>query len=162
MIQGVHAQTLVFASYQRVHDRVLAQGWPRLGTATQYGGRDVALRGTEPRRFHLHVVDRRERAKTVCCQLELHDAKRRSAPLMRVELTFVPDGANTRVSLSGSAAVDLTPASSMQGFMSRRLANEYARALLEGIAHATEERAVETEPAFEARTPKGEGRQKTR
>ena len=162
MIQGVHAQTLVFAGYRQVHDRVLARGWPRIGTASQFGGRDVALRGSEPRRFHLRVVDRRDRAKTVCCQLELHDAQRTSAPLMRVELTFVPDGANTRVTLSGSAAVDLTPASSMQGFISRRLANEYARSLLEGIAHATEERAVETEPTSEARTPKDEGRQKAR
>ena len=160
MIQGVHAQTLVFASYQHVHDRVLAQGWPRVGTANRFGGRDVALTGAKPRRFHLRVTDLRQRGKTVRCQLVLHDLNRIPAPLMRVELTFVPDGANTRVSLSGSAAVDLSPASSMQCALSRQLANEYARALLEGIAHATEERTLETDPTSDAPTPKDGRRHK--
>jgi hypothetical protein len=138
VIQGVHAETIVFSPYQRAHGLVAARDWPTLGTTGKLGGRELELAGKRPRRFRMHVTDVRARTKSVTCQLELHDAERVSAPLMKLELSFVPDGGNTRISLVGSTARALAPASSTQGDVSRQLANQYARALLDQIAQAIE------------------------
>ncbi len=155
MIPGVHAETIAFTSYEQASSLVLARGWPWIGTAGQLGGRDVELQGPRQRRFRVRVTDLRERGKTMSCQLELHDVERLFAPLMKVELSFVPDIANTRVSLRGSAARELTPASSMQAAMSRGLANEYARALLDQIAKAMEERSGGGSLASQSRAEAG-------
>lgn len=141
MLQGVHAETIVFTSYQQARSLRLDAGWPLVGTASEFGGRDVKLLGAKPRRFRIRVTGLRESGKAISCQLDLHDGDRVFAPLMRVELSFVPDGPNTRVRLTGATARDLTPASAMQGEMSRALANEYARALLGLIAKAMEARS---------------------
>ncbi|MGH7867133.1 MAG: hypothetical protein ACREP9_05715 [Candidatus Dormibacteraceae bacterium] len=144
MIQGVHAETIVFARYEQASSFVLARSLPSVGISSQFGGREVELRGSKSRPFRVRVTDVRERSrKTISCQLELHDVAHGYAPLMRVELSFIPDGTNTRVDLKGSAARDLTPGPSAQTASSRGLANEYARALLEQIAKAIEGRSVE-------------------
>jgi hypothetical protein len=155
VIPGVHAETIAFTSYEQARSLVLARGWPWIGTAGQLGGRDVELQGTRQRRFRVRVTDLRERGKTMSCQLELYDIEHLFAPLMKVELSFVPDIANTRVSLRGSTGGDLTPASSMQAAMSRGLANEYARALLDQIAKAMEERSGGGSPASQSRADAG-------
>jgi hypothetical protein len=151
VILGVHAETIVFAPYEQAAGFVQARSLPSLGIASQFGGREIELRGTKPRTFRLRLTGVSARTKTISCQLELHDLARLHAPLMRVELSFTPDGANTRVRLVGSAARDLSPASSTQGAMSRGLANEYARALLDQIAKAIEQSPVETQPASRSR-----------
>lgn len=145
MILGVHAETIVFARYEQAAGFVQARSMPSLGIASQFGGREIELRGTKPRTFRLRLTGISERTKAISCQLELHDLARLHAPLMRVEVSFTPEGANTRVRLAGSAARDLAPASSTQGAMSRALANEYARALLDQIAKAIEESPAETQ-----------------
>lgn len=154
MIQGVHAETIVFAKYEQARAFVLTRSLPSIGIASQFGGREIELRGTRPRPFRVRVTDVRERGKTISCQLELHDVARPYAPLMRIDLNFVPDVANTRVNLRGSAARELTPASSTQSEVSRGLANEYARALLDQIAMAIEGWPVESHPAPRPRAPK--------
>ncbi len=142
MLQGVHGETIVFTNYQRARSHLLAERGPAIGTVSEFGGRDVKLQGTKPRRVRVRVTDLRERGKTILCQLDLHDAERLLAPLMRVELSFVADGANTRITLRGAAVRDLTPASSLQAATSRGLANEYARGLLDQIAKAIEKRSA--------------------
>jgi hypothetical protein len=155
VIQGVHAETIVFAKYEQANGFVMARSLPSIGVASQLGGREIELLGTRPRPFRVRVTDVRERSKkTISCQLELHDVARLYAPLMRVELTFTPDGPNTRVGLTGSTARDLTPDSSAQAAMSRGLANEYARGLLDQIAKAIEERPLKTAPTSKPRAAK--------
>ncbi len=151
MLQGVHAETIVFTSYQQARSLRLDGGWPLIGTASEFGGRDVKLLGTKPRRFRIRTTDLRESGKAISCQLDLHDGERLFAPLMRVELSFVQDGPNTRVRLRGATVRDLTPASPMQSEMSRALANEYARALLGLIAKAMEARSGKSHPAARPR-----------
>ena len=163
MIQGVHAETIVFAKYEQANGFVLARSLPSIGIASQFGGREIELRGTRPRPFRVRVTGVSERSKkTISCQIELHDVARLYAPLMRVELTFTPDGANTRVGLTGSTARDLTPASPAQAAISRGLANEYARCLLDQIAKAIEERPSKTAPTSKPRAPKEGALQKRR
>ncbi len=140
MLQGVHAETIVFTSYQQARGVLLDGGWLLIGTANEFGGRDVKLKGTRPRRFRVRARDLRESGKSISCQVELHDGERLFAPLMRVALSFAPDGSNTRVRLRGSTVRDLSPASAMQEATTRGLANEYARALLDQIAKAVEAR----------------------
>lgn len=138
MLQGVHAETIAFAPYHHARSSLLDGGRPLVGNSSE-----VLLGGRPPRRFQLRARDMRESGKALSCQLELGDADRRFATVLRVELSLTPDGDNTRVRLRGSTARDLSPASSMQNETSRRLANEYARALLEQIAHAIEIRVAE-------------------
>lgn len=151
MVQGVHGQTIVFTSYQQVRHLLLAGGWPSIGTASEHGGRDVKLQGTRPRRFRMRTTNLREKGKTISSSLELHDSERLVSPLIRVELSFAPDGANTRISLRGATVRDLAPASSMQTAMSRGLANEYSRALLDQMAKAIEKLSANGSPASRPR-----------
>ena len=134
MLQGVHAETIVFTVYQQARSSVLDPQQPLLATA-----REVRLDET-PRRFRMRTREVRQSGKALTCQIELHDTGRPLATLMRLEITFAPDGGNTRVTLRGSTVRDLTPASPSQDDTSRRLANTYARALLEDIARELEAR----------------------
>ena len=146
MIQGVHAETIIFSRFEQARDFVLTRNLPSIGVASQFGGREIELRGSEPRPFRIRIADVKERAKHISCQIELHDVARLYAPMMRVEISFVPDGPNTRVSLTGSAARNFTPASSQHTAIARGLANEYARALLEQLAEAIERRPAPARP----------------
>ena len=138
MLQGVHAETIAFATYPQARGSLVYGSRPVIATLS-----DVLLSGKPPRRFRLQARDIRESGKAVSCHLELSALERPFAPAMRVEVSFSPDGDKTRVRLRGSTARDLSPASPGQDETSRRLANEYARALLEQIAHAVEARAAE-------------------
>lgn len=138
MLQGVHAETIAFSTYQQARSCLLDGSRPLIGNPS-----DVLLLGQPPRRVHLRFRDTRENSKALSCQLELRDAERHRGPLLQVEVSFTPDGDKTRVKLRGSTARDLSPASPRQDETSRRLANEYSRALLDQIAHAIEVRAAE-------------------
>ena len=143
MLQGVHAETIVFTGYQQARSSVLDPSRPVLGTA-----REVRLDETR-RRFRMRTREVRESAKALTCQIEVHDGGRPLAALMRVEVTLAPDGGNTRVKLRGSTVRDLTPASPTQDEKSRSLANKYARALLEHVAREMEARAAESSRAVQ-------------
>ena len=151
MIQGVHAETIIFSKYEQARDFVLTRNLPSIGIASQFGGREIELRGSEPRPFRVRVADVHERAKTISCQIELHDVARLYAPLIRAEVSFVPDGPNTRANLRGSAARNFTPAASKHAAIALRLANEYARALLEQLAKAIERHPAPTRPTSPTR-----------
>ena len=83
------------------------------------------------------------------CVLELYDADHVGAALLKAQLTFGPNGRNTSVALKGSALPGSAPSSSTQTVMSLRVANEYARALLEQIARDIET-WVRARPATQA------------
>lgn len=138
MLQGVHAETIAFETYADARGLLLDRGWPWIGSPSEFGGREVKLAGTRPRRFRLRLTDQRETGRTVSCQLELLDAERLHAPLMKLELGFAPDGKNTRIRLRGSTSRDLVPATVTSGADPRGPANAYARALLDQLAKAME------------------------
>lgn len=133
MLQGVHAETIIFANYQHTRSSLLDGG-----SLLNRSGSEIELHGTLPRRFRVRVRAMREVGKAISCELQLHEGKQGSAALMTVDLTFAPDSANTRVKLRGAAARNLSAASSTQEELSRRLANQYARALLDQIAKGIE------------------------
>lgn len=133
MLQGVHADTIIFADYHHTRSSLLGGG-----SLLSQSGREIELQGTPPRRFRVRVRGMREVGKAISCELQLHEGKQGSAPLMAVDLTFAPDNANTRVRLRGATARNLSPASPTQDDLSRRLANQYARALLDQIANGIE------------------------
>lgn len=133
MLQGVHAETIIFASYQRTRSSLL-DGVSLLNQS----GSEIELQGAPPRRFRVRVRAMREVGKAISCELQLHEGKHGSTALMTVDLTFAPDNANTRVRLRGATARNLSPASATQEELSRRLANQYARALLDQIAEGIE------------------------
>lgn len=137
MLQGVHAETIAFATYPQARGSLVNGSRPLIAAS-----RDVLLRGKPPRRFRLQSRNVRETGKAVSCDLDFFGMERPFAPVMRVEVSFTPDGENTRVRLRGSTARNLSPTSPEQDEASRRLANEYARALLEEIAHAIEDRTA--------------------
>jgi hypothetical protein len=149
MIQGVRAMTVLFATAELARSLVLTRGWPWLGSPGKLGSRDVLLTGSRPRRFHVRAFDARTRGKVVSCDVELYDADRVGAALLKAQLTFGPSGRNTSVVLKGSALSSSAPTSSVQTVLSLRVANEYARALLEQIARDLET-WVKAHPAAQA------------
>jgi hypothetical protein len=149
MIRGVRATTILFATAKQASGLVLTTGWPWLGSPGKLGSRDVFLTGSRPRRFQVRVFDARTRGKVVSCDVELYDADRGGAVLLKAKLTFAPNGASTSVTLQGSVLPGFAPTSSMQTVLSLRVANEYARALLEQIARDLET-WVKAHPAAQA------------
>lgn len=138
MIHGVRATTVLFTTVDQAGDLILTKGWPWLGSPGKLGSREVLLTGSRPQRFSVRVFDLRARAKVVSCHLELNDADRVGAVLLKAELIFAANGSSTTVALKGSALPGFGPTSSMQTMLSLRVANEYARALLEQIARDVE------------------------
>jgi hypothetical protein len=149
MIHGVRAMTVLFATAEQASGLVLTKGWPWLGSPGGWGSRDVFLAGSRPRRFQVRVFDARTRGKVVSCDVELYDPDRVGAVLLKAHLTFAPNGPSTSVTLKGSALPGLAPASSMQTVLSLRVANEYARALLEQITRDIET-WIKARPATQA------------
>lgn len=141
MLQGVHAETIVFTGYRQARSSVLDPDRPLLRTPGE-----VQL-GERARRFRIRAREVRESGKALTCQIDLHDGGRPLTIVMRIELSFAPDGANTRVKLRGSTVRNLTAASPTQDETSRKLANEYARGLLEHLAREIEARAAENSRA---------------
>jgi hypothetical protein len=154
MVHGVRATTALFAPVDQAGGLALTKGWPWLGSPGKLGSREVFLTGSRPRRFLVRGFNARTRGKVVSCDVELYDADHVRA-LLKAELTVAPNGPGTSVALKGSALPGLAPTSSMQTVPSLRVANEYARALLEQIARDIET-WVKAGPATQAVSSAGE------
>ena len=141
MLQGVHADTIIFADYHHTRSSLLGGG-----SLLSQSGREIELQGTPPRRFRVRARALREVGKAFSWELQLHEGRYGSAPVMTVDLTFAPYAANTKVTLRGTTARNLSPASATQDERSRRLANQYARALLDRIAGGIEAWSPTTTP----------------
>ncbi len=145
MIQGVHAETVAFVDFKHAASLLQVPGWTWLGLRGQFSTRRVLLTGTPSRDCRLRVtrVNVLNQTATSTVQLEFQEGAP-GTPLIRGEVSLAPahnGNAATRcvLSLRGLAARNLAdsggPASADA---TRRLANEYARSLLEQIAGSLE------------------------
>lgn len=155
MIQGVHAETVAFLSLEEAAGLFRLAHWPWLGLQGQFSTRRVVLIGTTPRECWLRVTGVRvaghraglksaEQRVGCSVQLESRDGPR-ATPLIRAEITLAPaptHGGKIRsvLTLQGMAIRDLAgPSGTTSTDATRRLANEYARSLLQQIAAAMEQ-----------------------
>ncbi len=145
MIQGVHAKTLALIDFKHAAPLLQVPGWTWLGLDGQFSTRRIVLTGTPPCECRLRVTRVHLLNQTLTSTVSLESREGApGTPLIRGELSLAPapDGnAATRcvLSLRGLAARNLAdsggPASAEA---TRRLANEYARSLLEQIAGSLE------------------------
>jgi len=140
MINGLHAETTVFARIEDTSRLALSAGWPWFGQPGFLGTGEITLTGSRPGPFRVRVSDARRRGGTVLCRLDLYDVDRRDGVglVLRVDIALVRELSRTRLTLTGSAATGLAAASTARNVDSRRLGNEYARSLLAEIAQCME------------------------
>jgi hypothetical protein len=138
LIQGVHAETISFSSYADACEIALSPGWPWLGEAGIEGSREVNLGGVPPRRVRLRVSAAQARGHSTVCSIELLDVDRLFTPRIQIELTLQPNGSGTRLTVSGLFARDLAGGPNSDPGLSRHLANEYLRSLIEKVAEEIE------------------------
>lgn len=145
MIQGVHAETVAFINFKQAASLLQVPGWKWLGAEGQFSTRRVPLTGNPPRDCRLRVsrVNVLNQGATSTVQLESHEGVP-GTPLIRGDVSLAPapsGNATTRCVLSfrGLAARNLADAGGPASTdATRRLANEYARSLLEQIAGSLE------------------------
>ncbi len=138
MIQGVHAETISFSSYADASEIALTPGWPWLGEAGLQGSREVNLGGVPPRRVRLRVSDSQARGHSTVCSIELLEVDRLFTPRIQIDLTLQPNSSGTRLMVSGLFARDLAGDPSGDPEVSRHLANECVRSLIEKVAEEIE------------------------
>src|SRR5712692_10096569 len=110
MIQGVHAETVVFVEFDRATDLMCMAGWPWLGSPGAMSTRELSLDGGAPRSFRVRAGQLRIlKGKEVNCSVQLERPEGPMAALVRAQLTLtpVPKAGRTRLSLRGVAARDL-------------------------------------------------------
>ncbi len=146
MLQGVHAKTIALIDFKHAASLLQVPGWTWLGLDGQFAARRLMLSGTPPRECRLRVTRVNLLNQTVTSTVSLESREGvPGTPLIRGEVSLAPApnrNAATRCVLSllrGLAARNLAdsggPASAEA---TRRLANEYARSLLEQIAGSLE------------------------
>jgi len=138
LIQGVHAETITFRSYADACEIALSPGWPWLGEAGLQDSREVNLGGLPPRRVRLRVFEAKAHVHSTVCSIELLEVDRLFTPRIQIELTLQPHGSGTRLTVSGLFARDLARDPSGDPELSRHLANEYLRSLIERVAEEIE------------------------
>ena len=138
MIQGVHAETVSFSSYADARKVALTPGWPWLGQAGLQGSREVNLGGVPPRRVRLRVSEVQARGHSTVCSIELLEVDRLFTPRIQIEITLQPHRSGTRLTVSGPFAQDLARDPSGDPEVSRRVANECVRRLIEKVAEEIE------------------------
>ena len=145
MIQGVHAQSVVFIGLESVEGLLHGGLWP--GPHGYASTAELTFTGTRPDRLVVRIGEIRSTKKTASCSFHLESPKERFKPKVRgtLEFTTVPLRGRTKVILQGMADRDLigTPATTESV---RGVANEYVRQLLDEIARRLEELA-KSEPA---------------
>lgn len=157
MIQGVHAETISFSSYADAREIALTPGWPWLGEAGLQGSREVNLGGVGSRRVRLRVSEAQARGHSTVCSIELLEVDRLFTPRIQIELTLQPNDSGTRLTVSGVFARDLAGDPNSDPDLSRHLANEYLRSLIEKVAEEIEGLKGRGEAA---RRPRGGTRRK--
>lgn len=145
MIQGVHAQSVVFIGVESVEGLLHGGLWP--GPQGHVSTAELTFTGTRPDRLVVRIGEVRSAKKTASCSFQLASPKERFKPKVRgtLEFTTVPMRGRTKVILQGMADRDLigTPATTETV---RGVANEYVRQLLDEVARRLEEMAT-SEPA---------------
>ncbi len=138
MIHGAHAETISFSSYTNARKVALTPGWPWLGEAGLQDSREVNLGGVPPRRVRLRVSEAQARGHSTVCSIELLEVDRLFTPRIQIELTLQPNDSGTRLTVRGLFARDLAGDPNSDPELSRHLANEYLRSLIEKVAEEIE------------------------
>jgi hypothetical protein len=138
LIQGVHAETISFSSYADASEIALTPGWPWLGEAGLQGSREVNLGGVPPRRVRLRVSEAKAHGRNTVCLIELLEVDHLFLPRIQIELTLEPNVSGTHLTVSGLFGRDLAGDPNSDSEVSRHLANEYMRSLIEKVAEAIE------------------------
>lgn len=138
MIQGVHAETISFSSYADAREIALIPGWPWLGEPGLQGSREVNLGGVPPRRVRLRLSEAQARGHGTVCSIELLEVDRLFTPRIQIELTLQPNSSGTRLTVSGLFSQDLAREPNSDPELSRHLATEYLRSLIEKVAEEIE------------------------
>ena len=152
LIQGVHAETITFSSYEDACEIALAPEWPWLGAAGLQGTREVELGGAR-RRFRLRVSEAQARGHTTACTIELLELDRLFTLRIRVALTLQPNNSGTRLTVSGLVVRDLAGGTHGDPESSRHLANEFVRSLVEQVAEEIERLKGRSEGTTRPRVP---------
>lgn len=164
MIPGVRASLAVDRSPEEVRELLDRKGWPWLGRRAALGAREVRLGGNPFRAFTLRAFARDlgpSRVRTWRLLLgELEDASAAHA-ILELELTVLPlDGGSSWLSAGGMfSPMMFHGRDGLVGqAVTRRIANEHARALLEQVATMLEGAALlgkSTKPAAQGSHPAG-------
>jgi hypothetical protein len=144
VIQGVHAQSVVFIGPESVEGLLRGGLWrrPQGRTSTV----ELAFTGTRPDRLVVRIGEIRASKRSASCSFQLESLSERFKPKVKGTLEFiaVPKRDRTKVILQGMADRDLVGAASTEAV--RGVANEYVRQMLAEIARTLEELAT-SEPA---------------
>jgi hypothetical protein len=137
VIQGVHAQSVVFIGVESIEGLLRGGLWPApQGYASTA---ELAFTGTRPDRLVVRLGEIRAAKKTASCSFQLESPKERFKPKVRgtLEFTTVSLRGRTKVMLQGMAERDLAGTLAPTETV-RALANEYVRQLLDEIARRLE------------------------
>ena len=145
MIQGVHAQSVIFIGLESVEGILEGGLWrrPQGHSSTT----ELSFTGSHPDRLLVRIGDIRSARKHASCSFQLESRKEPFKPKVRgtLEFTTVPIRGRTKIMLQGIADRDLVGTLAPTE-MVRGVANEYGRQLLDEIARRLEELAT-SEPA---------------
>jgi hypothetical protein len=146
LIQGVHVETISFSSYADACEIARTPGWPWLGEAGPQGSREINLGGVPPRRVRLRVSDAQARGHSTVCSIELLEVDRLFTSRIQIELTLQPNSSGTRLTINGLFARDIAGDPNSHREVSRHLANECVRSLIEKVADEIERLKGGSEP----------------
>ena len=140
MIQGVHAQSLVFIDPETVEHLLKAGLWQ--SSQGQSSTTVVRLTGSRPDRLVVRITGVRSARKVTSCDFQLESPKEHVKAVIAgaIEFTPVPKKTRAKLILHGMADRDLLGALASTESV-RGVANEYARQLLSEIAARLEARA---------------------
>ena len=139
MIQGVHAQSVVFIGPESVEGLLRGGLWR--GPQGRASTVELTFTGTRPDRLVVRIGEIRSSKRSASCSFQLESPKERFKPKVKGTLEFiaVPMRDRTKVILQGMADRDLVGVASTETV--RGVANEYARVMLADIAGRLEELA---------------------
>lgn len=145
MIQGVHAQSVVFIGPESVEGLLKGGLWR--GPQGRTSSAELEFSGTRPVRMVVRIGEIRSSRKAASCGFQLESTKERFKPKVKGMLEFLeaPTQGRTKVTLQGMADRGLADALASTELV-RGVANEYGRQLLDEIASRLEELAA-SEPA---------------
>lgn len=141
MIQGVHAQSVVFIGTESVAG--LLQGGLWRGPQGRASTAELAFTGTRPDRLFVRIGEIRSSKRSASCSFQLEALKERFKPKVKGTLEFMeaPTRGRTKVILQGTADRALAGTSAPTEAV-RGVANEYVRQMLDEIARRLEELAT--------------------
>ena len=153
MIPGVRAGIAVDRTPEEVRELLDRKDWPWLGRRGSLGSREVRLDGNPSRAFTLRVFARDlgpSRVRSWRLLLEEFEDTSAAHAILELELTILPlGGGSSWLSVGGMfSPMMIHGRDGLVGqLVTRRVANEHARALLEQIATMLEGAALLAKPA---------------